>query len=125
MKKTECYNCREISHIKKHCKKFKKNNKINQFEKKNDSSDDNNKKINKKIRKKKFNNNQVRKIRQQQAQAVKNDLDNYDSSNNSNENLKVIHLAVNKFDDKLSEKACYAAENKNETAYQITKTDSC
>ena len=48
MKKAKCYNCEKINHIKRHCKKFKKNK---TFEKKNDSSDDNNKKI-KKIRKK-------------------------------------------------------------------------
>ena len=56
MKKAECYNCEELSHIKRHCKKLKKS-KINQSEKKNDSSDNNNKKINKKNRKRKFNNN--------------------------------------------------------------------
>ena len=64
MKKTECYNYREVNHIKRHCKKFKKS-KINSPEKKNDSSDNNNKKI-KKTEKKKFN-NQARKVRQQQA----------------------------------------------------------
>ena len=54
MKKVKCYNCKEVSHIKKHCKKFKKS-KINSSEKKNDSSDNNDKKI-KKTEKKKFNN---------------------------------------------------------------------
>ena len=77
MKKAEYYNCEELNHIKRHCKKLKKNSKINSSEKKNDSSDDN-KKINKKTEKKKFN-NQARKVRQQQAQAVKNDLNSYDS----------------------------------------------
>ena len=43
-------------------------------------------------------------------------------------NAEVI-LLINEFDkfnNKLSEKACYAVENKNEnkTAYQITKTNS-
>ena len=126
MKKAECYNCKEVDHIKRNCKKFKKS-KINQSEKKNDSSNNNNKKINKKNRKRKFNNNQARKIRQQQAQAVKDDLNSYNSSNSDSENSKVTHLVidefVNKSDDKLSKKACYAAENKNEIAYQITKTD--
>src|SRR5216117_336594 len=98
MKKAECYNCEELSHIKRHCKKLKKNSKINQSEKKNDSSNNDNKKINKKIRKKKFN-NQVRKVRQQQAQAVKNDLNNYDDSSSSSENPEAACLAVNEFDE--------------------------
>ena len=125
MKKTECYNCEELSHIKRHCKKFKKNSKINSSEKKNDSSD-NDKKINKKTRKKKFN-DQARKIRQQQAQAVKNDLNSYDDSSSDSKNSEAACLIINKFDDKLSEKACYAAENKNEneTAYQVTKMNLC
>ena len=58
MKKAECYNYKELDHIKKHCKKFKKNDKINSSdtEKKNYNNDDDDKKINKKIRrKKKFN----------------------------------------------------------------------
>src|SRR5947207_1137071 len=115
MKKAEYYNCKELSHIKRHCKKLKKNSKINSSEKKNDSNDNNDKKINKKTRKKKFNNDQVRKIRQQQAQAAKNDLKSYDNSSSSSENLKVTCLVINEFDDKsdneLSETACYVAEN--------------
>ena len=52
---------------------------------------------------------------------MKNDLNSYDDSSSSSENLKAACLAVDEFDefDELSEKACYAAENEteNETVY--------
>jgi len=53
-------------------------------------------------------------------------LNSYDNNNSDSENLKAACLAVNKSDNKLSEKACYAAENeiKNEKTYQV-QTDSC
>ena len=48
---------------------------------------------------------------------MKNDLNNYDDSNSSSENLKAACLVIDEFDkfnNKLSKKTCYAAENKTE-----------
>ena len=55
---------------------------------------------------------------------MKNDLNNYDNSNNDNKNSEAACLAVNKFDE-LRKTTCYAAENENESAYQAEKTDLC
>src|SRR5437762_2616230 len=119
MKKAKCYNCREISHIAKTCKKPKKKHKT---DKKTDKRA--NKNNNKKFREKKFNDQmKKKKIRQQQARTALKDLDSYDDSNSS-ENLKTAHLVneIDKYDDDLSKIACYAAENENKITYQI-KTD--
>ena len=89
-----------------------------------------NKNDDKKFRnKKKFNDQKkMKKVRQQQAKTALKDSDSYDDSSSSSENLKAACLAINdeidKFNKDLSEKACYAAENNDEVAYQA-KTDLC
>ncbi len=123
MKKAECYNCGEVGHIKRHCKKPKKS-KTNPPEKKDDSSDDDDKKAKKTGKKK--SNDRARKARQQRARAAKDDLDSYDGSSSGSEDSEAARLAIDEFDesdDELRETACYAAENENETAYRATKTD--
>ena len=72
----------------------------------------------------------MKKIRQQQARTALKDSDSYDSSSSSSENSKTARLAVDneidKFNNDLSKIACYAAENDDETAYQVkAKTDPC
>ena len=122
MKKVKYYNCREISHIAKTCKKPKKKHKT---DKKTDKRADKNN--NKKSGKKKSNDQmKKKKTRQQQARAALEDSDSYDDSSSSSENLKTARLAnkIDEFNNDLSKIVCYASENKNddETAYQI-KTD--